>query len=312
MTVSVAIVNWNSGPLLERALRSLSADDPNREVIIVDNASVDGSLDFASRCTGSVTILWNSDNMGFAAACNQAWRRSRGELTLFLNPDAEARPGSVERLAQALRSDSSVWAAGGRLLSPDGKPQIGFNVRSFPTVGCVLAETLLLDEILPGNRWTRAYRMTDWDHASLRDVDQPAGACLMVRRDVLETLGGFDERYRPAWFEDVDLCRRIRNAGGRIIFVPGADFLHYGGSSLARLKRQEFLEAFYKNRIRYFAMHHGRRAASHVRTLTTLGLRLRAFLSLVHPGVGGQGRLSSARIFRETARRIAAMPEVLS
>ncbi len=311
VTVSAVIVNWNSGPLLERCLRSLSADAPQREVIVVDNASSDNSLDFSAPFTGSISILRNPDNLGFAAACNQGWHRSRGELILFLNPDAEALPGSVDRLAQALQSDSSVWAAGGRLLSLDGVPQIGFNVRTFPTIGCVVAEALLLDEIAPSNPWTRAHRMTDWDHASLRDVDQPAGACLMVRRNALEKLGGLDERYRPAWFEDVDLCRRIRNAGGRIIFVPGADFVHHGASSLGRLGMQDFLESFHANRIRYFARHHGHQAASRVRTLTILGLRLRAVLSFFYPMARGHGRLASARIFRESARRISAMPEVL-
>ncbi len=309
--VSVVIVNWNSGRLLESCLRSLEANARGHEIIVVDNDSDDGSLDFSAPLTGTISILRNTDNLGFAAACNQGWQRGHGELILFLNPDTEVLPGSVERIAQALQSDSSVWAAGGRLLSPDGVPQIGFNVRTFPTIGCVLAEALLLDEILPGNRWTRTHRMTDWDHASQRDVDQPAGACLMVRRNILERLGGFDERYRPAWFEDVDLCRRIRGAGGRIIFVPGADFLHHGGSSLGRLRRQDFLESFCANRIRYFARHHGQQAASRVRTVTILGLRLRAVLSLVHPVAGGHGRLASAKIFREAARRIAAMPEVL-
>ncbi len=310
VTVSVVIVNWNSGSMLESCLRSLSANAPGHEVIVVDNASSDGSLSFAAPLAGSISILCNSDNLGFAAACNQGWHRSRGELVLFLNPDTEAQPGAVDRLAQYLQSDSSVWAAGGRLLNPDGVPQIGFNVRAFPTIGCVLAEALLLDEIVPGNRWTRTHRMTDWDHASLRDVDQPAGACLMVRRNVLEKLDGFDERYGPAWFEDVDLCKRIRSAGGRIIFVPGADFLHHGGSSLGRLRRQDFLESFYANRLRYFARHHGQQVASRIRTITILGLRLRAVLSLVHPVAGGHGRLASARIFREAAHRIAAMPEV--
>ena len=279
---------------------------------MVDNASDDASLTFAARPGTSFSLLRNPENRGFGSACNQGWRHSCGELVLFLNPDAEARTGSPDRLAQALQRESSVWAAGGRLINLDGTPQIGFNVRTFPTFRSVLAESLLLDEILPRNAWTRAHRMTDFDHASPRDVDQPAGACLMVRREVLEKLGGFDEVFFPAWYEDVDLCKRIRDAGGRIVFVPDADFLHHGGHSLGRLGREEFLHFLYANRIRYFAKHHGIQAARRVRALTLLGLRLRAVLSLAYPVGRGRGRLASFRVFGETARRIAAIPEFLS
>jgi GT2 family glycosyltransferase len=305
--ITVVVVNWNSGEFLEKCLVSLERLEAPVEIVVIDNASTDGSLGFLDRAGSRMLVLRNSRNMGFAAGCNAGWRRTEGDPVLFLNPDTECAPGSVSLLADCLARDEGIWAAGGNLVNRNGKTQAGFNVRRFPTVGSLMAEMLLLDEIWPGNPWSRRYRMRDWDHGSPRDVDQPAAACLMVRRHVLERLEGFDESFFPVWFEDVDLCRRIRNHGGRISFRPEARFLHYGGCSLARLSQGEFLEHFHRNQIRYFGKHHGVRAARRARSLAVTGLRLRAFLSLIHPVLPDQSRGESARTFALAARRIAGV-----
>jgi len=278
---SIVIVNWNSGPYLERCVRSLQENAPGYEIVIVDNSSEDTSLEFLPGADPPPTLLRNGRNVGFAAACNQGWRASRGEKVLFLNPDTECQPGGVERLAQVLKREPEVWAAAGRLNDSTGAFQAGFNVRVFPSVGCVAAEMLLLDEIWPRNPWTRRYRMIGWDPDSPCDVEQPAAACLMVRRTVLESLSGFDESFEPAWFEDVDLCKRIRGSGGRIVFEPGAHFLHHGAASLRSLSPDAFLRLFHANQIRYFQKHHGSAAAVRVRRLVIAGLYLRAVLSAV-------------------------------
>lgn len=276
--VSVVIVNWNSGPLLERCVRSLGEHAPNADIVVVDNGSGDGSLAFTEEIEPPLKVIRNRENAGFAAACNQGWRAMAGEQILFLNPDTECLAGAAERLAVALGREDSIWAAGGCLVDDTGNPQAGFHLRAFPTIGAVAAELLLLDEIWPNNRWTRRYRMADWNHDARGDVDQPAAACLMVRRCRLEELDGFDERFRPAWFEDVDLCRRIRNTGGRIVYEPEARFRHKGGVSLRSLDQEEFLLHYHANQIRYFAKHHGEAAAGKVRSLVIAGLRLRACL----------------------------------
>lgn len=304
--VSIVIVNWNSGPFLEKCVLSLLKHAEGNQIIVVDNASADSSLDFAANLDASPTILRNKENLGFAAANNIGWRQSKGEPILFLNPDTESRPYAVSRLARTLMQDATIWAAGGKLVSPSEEHQVGFNVRAFPTISSVAAEMLLLDEIWPGNRWSRRYRVSDWDHGSVLEVDQPAAACLMVRRSVLERIDGFDESFRPAWFEDVDLCRRIRDNGGRIVFDPGAEFLHHGGSSLKHLAREEFLEYFHINQLRYFRKHHGEEAARRVRRLVTTGMYLRAVLSLVRPLIPGSSRFLAARTFWRTARHFAS------
>jgi N-acetylglucosaminyl-diphospho-decaprenol L-rhamnosyltransferase len=302
---SIVIVNWNAGLLLERCVRSLLLHSGAHEIIVVDNASEDASLHFADSSAAIVTVIRNQENLGFSVANNIGWRRSTGEFVLFLNPDAECTDSAVSRLEDALRSDSMLWGVAGLLASPDGNPQTGFNVRAFPTVGCVATEMLMIDEVWSANPWSRRYRMLDQDLGSPVDVDQPAGACLMLRRSALESVGGFDEQFRPAWFEDVDLCKRLRLQGGRIRFEPAARFLHHGGSSLKRLRPEQFLKIFHENQIRYFAKHYGRGSARRVRALVIVGMYLRCLLSLLHPIAKNASRLASARIYWSAARHLA-------
>ena len=309
--ISIVIVNWNTGLLLERCVLSLLEHAADCEIIIVDNASEDFSVDFTRKLGDPVTVFRSAENLGFAAGSNRGWRQSTGEQVLFLNPDTESGPGSVHRLAKVLMEDRTIWAVGGKLVGKSGRPQAGFNVRAFPSVKSVASEMLLLDELWPGNPWTRHYRMSDWDHEAAQDVDQPAAACLLVQRAALEFLNGFDENFRPAWFEDVDFCRRIWASGGRIFYEPAAQFVHLGGSSLKHLAKEEFLKFFHTNQLRYFRKHHSEREAERVRKLICAGLYLRAALSLVRPVIRGSTRGSSARTFWRTARYFAGLRETM-
>jgi N-acetylglucosaminyl-diphospho-decaprenol L-rhamnosyltransferase len=304
---SIVIVNWNSGSYLENCARSLLENAQAAEIIIVDNASRDSSLDFAGEFRGRLKVLVNDRNVGYAAANNIGWRASHGARILFLNPDTECFAGALECLEQTLDSDDGVWAVGGKLMDPSGAPQMGFNIRVFPNIGGVAAEMLFVDEIWPSNPWSGPNRLSD--NSPAVDVDQPAGACLMVSRRALESTGGFDEAFYPAWFEDVDLCRRIHTQGGRIRYQPEARFLHHGGHSLKQLSRQDFLESYHRNQIRYFRKHHGAQKASRVKRLITLGLFMRGILSLAYPLVPDHSRVASARIFWKTARSISAVCE---
>ena len=305
--ISIVIVNWNSGALLENCVRTLLAHSPECQIVVVDNASADSSMNFLDRTGKDLLILRNSRNAGFAAANNLGWRESGGDIILFLNPDIECLPGSVRSLEQTLTGDPAIWAVGGRLIGPSGKSQTGFNVRSFPTIGSVASEMFFLDEIWPGNPWSHAVR--PGDGGLPLDVDQPAAACLMVSRTALESIGGFDEMFYPAWFEDVDLCLRIRTRGGRILFQPNARFLHHGGYTLGRISRQDFLESFHTNQIRYFRKHYGARTATSVRWIISLGLFLRAGLSMLHSPHTEMSRADASRSFRNAARHIYGLCE---
>jgi GT2 family glycosyltransferase len=293
--VSIVIVNWNSGKFLGNCVRSLLDNAADSQIVIVDNASTDSSLGFIKESGTNILVIRNNRNAGFAAGCNLGWRSSSGAHILFLNPDTEAYADSVACLERVLINDSSVWAVGGRLVSVSART--GDYLRPFPTVWRVAAEAFFIDELCRiGRRFHQPGNST-----SPIEADQPAAACLMVSKPALEKVGGFDEAFYPAWFEDVDLCRRFRNQGGRIQYQPSARFLHHGGSSLERISRQAFLEYFHTNQIRYFQKHHGSQAASSVRKLVICGLLLRSVISLVFPLVPESSRLSSAKIFWKTA-----------
>jgi len=305
--ISIVIVNWNSGRLLQRCVHSLETNAPNCQIIVVDNASNDASTHFPVKADSDFTVLHNPYNLGFAAACNRGWKAARGEYILFLNPDTECFSGSVECLQRTLTADDSVRAVGGCLVAPDGRPQTEFNVRPFPTISRVSAEVFFMDEI---GRVCRRNRSSEGSHPGVAtDVEQPAAACLMTSKTVLESIGGFDEDFYPAWFEDVDLCRRIHEGGGRIQYHPEARFLHHGGYSLHNMSRQDFLGYFHKNQIRYFRKHRGRLAALYVQKLVILGLLLRIGISLVHPLVPHVSRAASAGIFWKALCSIATCRE---
>jgi N-acetylglucosaminyl-diphospho-decaprenol L-rhamnosyltransferase len=305
--LSVVIVNWNSGQLLRHCVRSLREHAGDCRILVVDNASDDGSLEAAAEATADVTVIRNDSNRGFAAACNQGWRAADCAHILFLNPDTECLAGSVAALEQTLDTDRTVWAVGGCLIEPDGSPQTDFNVRPFPTVGRVAAEMFFIDELLHLFHGNRAREAPSRDRAV--DVEQPAAACLIVRRTALELVGGFDESFYPAWFEDVDLCLRLRKKGGRIQFQPEAGFLHHGGYSLNRMSNVDFLTHFHRNQIRYFRKHRGLPAALHVQKMIILGLLLRAAVSLLYPLARGASRAGSAGIFWKSLCNIAKSGE---
>ncbi len=307
--ISVVVVNWNSGILLEKCVASLLRHAVGCEIIVVDNASEDHSADFVPKVRPALLLVRNAENAGFAVASNEGWRRSRGDCILFLNPDVQCLESAVDGLYLALGQAASRWAAAGMLLRPDDSGRAEASVRRLPTVASVAAEMLLLDEIWPGNPWTARYRMTRDDLSGDREVEQPAAACLMCRRAALEALGGFDEGFAPAWFEDVDLCKRILDSGGKILYHPSARFIHSGGYSMARLPFARFLEIYHSNQIRYFLKHHGAREAARVRRYIVAGMRLRAALSILLPVAKGCSRRGSFRAFSLAARRISKSGE---
>lgn len=225
--VTIVIVSFNTCELLRRCLASLPTD---AEVIVVDNASHDGSPEMVRREFPSAVLIKNSINLGFGAANNRGLDIACGELALLLNSDAYAHPGAVERLAQAFE-DPGVVAAGGRLLNPDGSLQLS-TAREL-SLEMVFLEQTMLERVLarfPGFRgyWTTA-QLPD-DRAST--VDQVMGACLMMRQDAQGNFERFDERFF-LYCEDSDLCVRLRRRG-QVVYVPGAEFTHELGQSSRR------------------------------------------------------------------------------
>ncbi len=271
--VSVLIVSWQSRAWLERCLASL--DPARHDIVVCDNASDDGSASFVAERFPAVTLLRQTRNLGFAGGVNAARRAATGAYLLLLNPDAAATPGAVERLAATLDATPGVGAVAGRLVDEDGRDQTGFNVRRLPTLTALAVDLLLVDHVWPSNPATARYYARDVNPDASAEVEQPAAACLMVRAELFDRLGGLDERFSPAWWEDVDFCRRLLATGARIRYEPAAVFRHGGGASVARLGRHEFARLYYRNLRRYVRKHHGAPAAALFAVLTGVGRILR-------------------------------------
>ena len=280
-SVSVLVVSWQSAAWLERCLTAI---DPNlAEIIVADNASTDGSAALARTVAPHATVIALERNLGFAGGVNAARAAARTPRLLLLNPDAAPTPGAIARLADALDQSPDIGAVAGRLVDADGTPQHGFNVRRLPTITSLFADLLFIDHLWPGNPATARYYARDLDPDASADVEQPAAACLMIRAGVFDRLGGFDETFWPAWWEDVDFCRRLRAAGQRIRYVPDAVFLHHGGASVGALGTRTFERVFAANRRRYVRKHHGRLAAAVVGGLGIVGAAMRGVARAVRP-----------------------------
>ena len=277
-TGSVIIVAHNSADCIERCVTAVR-NAKGWKAIVVDNASTDATVEIVRRLASSSCLL-NSENRGFAAAVNQGIKSAVSEVLIILNPDTIPTPGSLDQLAQTL-SQSHVGAAGGMLMAEEGIMQRGFTIRRLPTLASSLAEVLLVNRVWPGNPLNRRYRCLDLDYSRAQDVEQPAGACLAIKREAWEELNGFDESFFPVWFEDVDFCRRLRDRGWRVRFCPEATFIHSGGHSVNKLDFRDRQSYWYRNLFRYFAKHHKKWEMGCLRLGIVAGMALRSLLALL-------------------------------
>jgi GT2 family glycosyltransferase len=272
--VGIIIVTHNSaleiGPCLDAAVTT------GAQVIVIDNDSQDGTCVEVNR--HGVHLIANSRNLGFAAAVNQGVRALDAPLLLLLNPDA-IRQTSIDPLRSAC-NNSQTAAAGGMLLDDSGKPQVGFMVRRFPTPAALCLEALLVNRIYPRNRINWQYRCLGLNYESSLEVEQPAGAFLMIRRDVWEKLGGFDENFYPLWFEDVDFLKRAKDLGFHLYFEPGAVAKHTGAHSIRKISL-EFRELYwYRSVLKYAAKHFTPGAEKAVCLAVIIGSVLRTVLGI--------------------------------
>lgn len=272
--LSAVIVNWNSGSCLARLLESMEPLGKKwARVMVVDNGSQDGSARPA-RGRDGVELVEAGENLGFAGAANRGIARVATPWVLLLNPDITLRAEAVETLRREVDERPRCGIATGTLLSASGRtPQI----RPLPGPWSLLRDAVFLDELLAAAGLDRRGDPEGGEPAandsSLRalEVEQPAAAFWMLRRRAWEAIGGFDGRFHPAWFEDVDFCRRLLAAGWEILHFPRLQVgTHLGGSSLDRLGYAAFVEIYYSNMLRYLAKHH-RLAYPLVRPLIRLG-----------------------------------------
>jgi GT2 family glycosyltransferase len=247
--IGIIIVTYNSAAEIGRCLDR--AIPTGADIVVVDNASTDYTAAEVKR--RNVRLVANPENLGFAAAVNQGFAVLDCTYVLLLNPDAVLE-SSLIPLRDACNLPKSA-GAGGRLNDSGGRPQTGFMVRELPTPAVLILEALVLNRLWPGNPVNRKYRNLGRDYSVLSEAEQPAGAFLMVRKAVWQEVGGLDEGFFPLWFEDVDFCRRIRDRGYRLFYVPQAVAIHTGGHSIPRLPVEIRSFYWYRSLLRYSAKH---------------------------------------------------------
>lgn len=289
--VAVAIVTWNSALHVAEAVTSVPEGVP---VVVVDNGSADGSAEAARRV--GARVIEAGANLGFGPACNLgAEATAPSETILFLNPDAALVDGRacIEALLAALDGDATVAGAAPALA---GEGQERFQLRKLPTLGSLVREALLVNRLFPENGGLRSERYLDRPRDVPFDVEQPAGAALLLRRDIFDTLRGFDPAFAPAWFEDVDLCARIRATGWRLRFVPSARAMHVGGSAMNALPYRDFLPLYTRNLVRYLRKHAGAGTRLAARGVLYLGALLRLALLPFVRGDHARGDAAAAYV----------------
>ncbi len=279
MHCSAIVVTYKSGKAIAACLEALTREQC--EIIVVDNASADDTVQRVEEFVAwnPARLLANEENRGFGAAVNQGASEAAGDVLLILNPDAVAEPGAVAAMLRCLES-TEADAVGGALLEADGLPARGFAFRRLPTLWALIFEATLVNQLWPSNPVNRRYRCLDAGYSLQQEVEQPAGACFAIRRTAWQKVGGFDEQFFPVWFEDVDLCKRLRDQGAKIVYCPDARFHHSGAHSVGQLSflnRQRF---WYANMLRYAGKHFSQGQVFLLRLAIVKGMLLRSIGAL--------------------------------
>lgn len=224
--LSIIIVNYKTKNLLEQCLNSIYSENYHfsYEVSVVDNDSKDSSIEMVKKKFPQVKLIENRNNLGFAAANNQALRRSNARYLLLINPDTVVLPDSLNVMMEFMDEHPEAGIAGCKLLNPDYSLQ--YSCRKFSNFATFFLRGIHLDSIFPNNTILRKYMMFDWDHNEIREVEWVLGSCMMVRRKAVEQVGMLDENF-VLYFEDQDWCYRMWKHGWKIYYVPQAQMVHY-------------------------------------------------------------------------------------
>jgi GT2 family glycosyltransferase len=323
--ITVIVVSWNDAEdvrscitSLAEARRRIPAQGLRVSLVVVNNGSGVPDCEVLSLWPDA-TVLVNETNRGFGPAANQAADVAKGDALLFVNPDTRAEGDPFSELARGFDAHPEAAALAPRLLDwnepeskidnlksripprlspPDREDQFTFQLRRLPGFASDARALLLVDHLAPNNPGRRRCRYADLDRTSPFEVEQAAAAALAVRRGVFLGIGGFDARFVPAWFEDVDLCARL-SAQGKTFYWPAARFRHLGGLSSETLGYARFLPVYYRNALLYRHLHYGFAGRLLYRPLLIAGMLLRLAALPFRPGVP-RSRRESARAYLAT------------
>ena len=247
--VSIIIVTYNNGRDIKNCLNSiLRQNEIPCEVILVDNNSQDTTVRIVQKEFANVKLIVNSTNLGYANANNQGISQSQGKYILLLNPDTQLTNNALAKMVQFLELDSQYAALAPKLLNPDGSIQA--SLRAFPNYEILLWEITGLSRIFPRHKRFSRWRMGYFDYNKMAEIDQPMASCLLIKKEVFEKIGQFDEKF-PIFFNDVDFSKRMKRAGLKIIYLPDAEVYHYRGASTGQV-RAKMIWQWHISLFRYF------------------------------------------------------------
>jgi N-acetylglucosaminyl-diphospho-decaprenol L-rhamnosyltransferase len=290
--IDVVVVAYNSSEHLRACVEPLARLD-NVRVIVADNASIDDSLGSVDDLP--ITTLALGRNGGFAHGCNAGWRAGEGEYAMFLNPDARISGEALRSLADVLDASPDVGAVAPLIRHDDGT--LEYSQRRYPRLRSTYAQALFLHRLAPTAPWTDELVRDEEAYEHPTDPDWVTGAALMIRRSLLEEIGGFDEGFFM-YCEDIDICKRVRERGYALRFEPSATMTHVGGASAPRSSLFPVLAA---SRIRYAEKHRSRPFA----LLERAGIALSALTHIVVAQGGRAARTGHARALRVAVSRTA-------
>jgi GT2 family glycosyltransferase len=255
--ISVIVVTWNSEDEIPACINSVIADSKeiNVELIVIDNNSSDNSFAIINKINyPKIQTVKNPDNLGYTKAVNLGILLSTGKYILLLNPDTILHKDSIKIMFDFMESNSKYGACAPLMKNPDGSVQ--YSVRNFPTYWRMFTEFSLLAYILPGTKLFGSWKAKYMDYSTEQDIEQPMAAAFMLRRSLLDNIGNMDERF-SMFFNDVDLCKRIYDAGFKIRLLPSSIVTHEHGSSIKK-DRARMIKVWNEDCAKYFEKHFGK------------------------------------------------------
>ncbi len=259
MKLSIVVVTWNSAADIDACIDSINYGE-EFEVIVVDNASTDATVENLRR-HHHLTLIENAGNLGYAAANNQGIKLATGEYVLLLNPDTRTTLGALDALSSYLDEHPKVGAVAPRLVGRDGTTQ--FSIRSLPTATSLFWELIGLSRLFPKSRVFGRWKMKYFDYERTAEVEQPMASCLMLRKAVLDSLAPnsslltanfpMDEQF-PMFYNDVDLSKRMADAGWKTVYLPDARVVHRHGASTKQVRAKMIRES-HRSAFRYLRKH---------------------------------------------------------
>lgn len=305
-SISVIVVSWNAKKYLEQCIQSfLNCPELNAvEIIVVDNASSDGSPEFIKQNYPGVKLICNADNLGFARANNIGIKHSQGKYLFLINSDVVVYPNCIESMVDYMERHPEIGLLGPRIVGTDHKVQR--SCMGYPSLWNTFCRAVLLDGIFPHVKLFSGFLMKYWAHDSIKEVDVINGCFWSVRRRAIEEVGLLDEDFFM-YAEDIDWCKRFNSAGWKVVYFPLAEALHYGGASSVNAPIRFYIE-MQKANLKFWGKHYGKLSRSVYLCIIFLHQSLRALGYALHYAFAPKTRdTSSYKIKRSFAAILALL-----